>query len=72
MEVLKCKFCKVEPKVICTSGLWYHYCPKCLHHGKYYCLGITQESSAEQWNDINREVEGVKYDPSKPKRFYCT
>jgi hypothetical protein len=72
MEILKCKFCKVPPRVIHVSDLWYHYCPQCMHHGKYYCCGRTKESSANQWNDINQEMIGVKYDPSKPRRFYGT
>ena len=70
MKVLKCKFCKVEPRVINVDDLWYHYCPKCMHHGKYYCCGTTQLKSAQQWNDINQEIAGATYDPNKRRRFY--
>lgn len=56
IEIMDCKRCNIQPKVVNIDGLYYTYCPKCKHHGMYNCCGRTRESSIEQWNTNNRAI----------------
>lgn len=56
LEIMDCKRCNIQPKVVNIDGLYYTYCPKCKHHGMYNCCGLSRESSIEQWNVNNRAI----------------
>jgi hypothetical protein len=67
---VNCIFCGSEAVIVhFDRNMWYVHCssPFCKKHDKYAYLGSTKDSSIEQWNYINRNIDRTSTKTRKKK-----